>query len=967
MAGGFGQRVVAGAEKALTMLGELPRISLANLKSNPKAFKQTKRGRGQHGGKKHGAGNKGSGQRQNFMRLGYETGNNPFYLRVPKEPYYKGHQVDITKPIDLAALCNTKLFKLVPTDCEYGFQLTDEGLDNFKAKINIEVQWAPEQVIAAIERNGGVITTAYYDPHSLLAIRDAMKFFARGVPIPKRQMPPEDAIEYYTDPKNRGYLADPDLVAEERFKLAQKYGYILPDLQEADADSLAMMLERKDPRQIFYGLNPAPDNDSSFSFVLSDVPKTSNAQSKSAHLQSTSRPTHQWEEPRFPADDSCDYSSSKTLPSSSRHRLSSVEFPPSPDQSQFVSSDNIGYDYASSSKTLPSSRHRLSSVEFPPSPEHGNYTTLPSSVVEERKLLQMVRHKPDSHPVSNLIDFGTPPNSPFNNKLMTSQQQQSFQYSTGSAGRSTRSENNESQLAQEFSQLASDLHDADTGVTMESGCLVEVCLAGVGRPLYGVVRWCGKARIASNSYNKSSHQLLVGVELEDEIDDGTDGSYLGHQYFRCPLGRGVFVPVRHCKLDSRFGNSVTDQASSRYDMSPEAEHGGPECPSVVGEVPPVGQFGDWNKLTGKFRGIQGHHNSCYLDATLFSMFTFTSIFDGLLFRPPTRDDLPQYEEVQRILREEIVNPLRQNHYVRADKVMKLRRLLQKLGFVTGLTTEEKDPEEFLHCLLSQTLKAEPFLKLSSGQEAYHHQLFVEKDEKLVMPSVQQLFEQSFLSSGIKLKEVPPTLIIQMPRFGKSYKMYPYVLPSSLLDITDVLENSPRQCIVCGHLAEMECQQCLGQCGTGLESISFCSRCLVKAHSHKKRTTHQAQSLQVPADFAALQEHCAIPRVYMELFAVVCIATSHYVAFVKCGPGPDAPWCFFDSMADRRGEQNGFNVPEVVPCPDLPRWLSDDWDKSLLQNNQSNGAGGVLLQALPKRMRSGAKRFHYFTDNVMLVG
>ena len=69
-------------------------------------------------------------------------------------------------------------------------------------------------------------------------------------------MPPEDAIEYYTDPKNRGYLADPDLVAEERFKLAQKYGYILPDLQEADADSLAMMLERKDPRQIFYGLNP---------------------------------------------------------------------------------------------------------------------------------------------------------------------------------------------------------------------------------------------------------------------------------------------------------------------------------------------------------------------------------------------------------------------------------------------------------------------------------------------------------------------------------------------------------------------------------------------------------------------------------------------------------------------------------------------------------------------------------------
>ena len=39
---------------------------------------------------------------------------------------------------------------------------------------------------------------------------------------------------------------------------------------------------------------------------------------------------------------------------------------------------------------------------------------------------------------------------------------------------------------------------------------------------------------------------------------------------------------------------------------------------------------------------------------------------------------------------------------------------------------------------------------------------------------------------------------------------------------------------------------------------------------------------------------------MELFAVMCIETSHYVSFVKCGLGPDAPWCFFDSMADRKG-------------------------------------------------------------------
>lgn len=42
-----------------------------------------------------------------------------------------------------------------------------QGADIFAAKINIEVQRASEGAIAAIERNGGVITTSFYDPISL--------------------------------------------------------------------------------------------------------------------------------------------------------------------------------------------------------------------------------------------------------------------------------------------------------------------------------------------------------------------------------------------------------------------------------------------------------------------------------------------------------------------------------------------------------------------------------------------------------------------------------------------------------------------------------------------------------------------------------------------------------------------------------------------------------------------------------
>lgn len=67
-------------------------------------------------------------------------------------------------------------------------------------------------------------------------------------------VPPQDAIEYYTNPVNRGYLADPEKISWERLVLAQKYGYQLPVL-ENDPD-YAMLTQRKDPRQIFLGLEP---------------------------------------------------------------------------------------------------------------------------------------------------------------------------------------------------------------------------------------------------------------------------------------------------------------------------------------------------------------------------------------------------------------------------------------------------------------------------------------------------------------------------------------------------------------------------------------------------------------------------------------------------------------------------------------------------------------------------------------
>ena len=59
-----------------------------------------------------------------------------------------------------------------------------------------------------------------------------------------------DAIKYYSDAKNRGYLAHPEAIQEERFILAQKYGYELPEITDE------VLKETKDPRQVFYGLEP---------------------------------------------------------------------------------------------------------------------------------------------------------------------------------------------------------------------------------------------------------------------------------------------------------------------------------------------------------------------------------------------------------------------------------------------------------------------------------------------------------------------------------------------------------------------------------------------------------------------------------------------------------------------------------------------------------------------------------------
>ena len=211
--------------------------------------------------------------------------------------------------------------------------------------------------------------------------------------------------------------------------------------------------------------------------------------------------------------------------------------------------------------------------------------------------------------------------------------------------------------------------------------------------------------------------------------------------------------------------TVAFRTDNEHSLPPGGQDFGPkDSPIVPGYDISCPVVDDVMEVSGRNKGIQGHQNSCYLDATLFSMFCFTSVFDSLLYRPRGEKDIARYDEVQKVLREEIVNPLRKSLFVRADRVMNLRTMLDSLSDVQGLTDQEKDPEEFLSSLLTQVMKAEPFLELSSGQTAHHYQLFVEKDPDLVVPTVQDLFDQSFYMSKVKLMRAPPVLIVQMPRY-----------------------------------------------------------------------------------------------------------------------------------------------------------------------------------------------------------
>lgn len=489
--------------------------------------------------------------------------------------------------------------------------------------------------------------------------------------------------------------------------------------------------------------------------------------------------------------------------------------------------------------------------------------------------------------------------------------------------------------------------EADTdylymGLSLNS--MVEVTL-GEGNT-YGIIRWIGKLPDRS--------ETMVGLEL-DENKGVSDGTFKGQRYFRCPVKRALFVKLSSCRPDSRFQSTSSNHNEKMQpeDTVDQTDHSTAELQTV----PPMSTEQVKQLLTGRMKGIQGHCNSCYMDAALFSLFSCSSVLDSMLFKSTTPQDAP----IQRTLLNDIVNPLRGNGFVEGRHIMKLRQQLQKHGYSQSFTTDEKDPEEFLSVIMHHILALDPLLKLSAAgkvQESYCYQIFLDQNHRLVLPTVQQLLEHSFHSAGLKLAEVPSCLILQMPRFGKKFKMFDKIIPSLELDVTDLLSEGPQQCMLCGTLARVECVDCFKDplfSPTGFKV--FCKKCSEQVHSHPQRHSHKPASLEIPKGYVGRKNPHTMIRDKMELFAVLCIETSHYVSFVKYGPNTE-DWIFFDSMADRQGEMDGYNIPEVHPCPEVGEYL--EMSPSELANQAPRDMKGVA-----KRLFCDAYMYLYQSTTMCL--
>jgi len=149
-------------------------MKLNELHDNPGATKsrmRVARGPGSGKGKMAGRGIKGQKSRSGVSMNGYEGGQMPLYMRLPKrgfnninakrhavvnlwllQKFIDAKKIDTKKPITEAALVESGLVRRVRD----GVRILAKGA--FTAKVNLEVTGASKSAVAAVQAAGGTLT-----------------------------------------------------------------------------------------------------------------------------------------------------------------------------------------------------------------------------------------------------------------------------------------------------------------------------------------------------------------------------------------------------------------------------------------------------------------------------------------------------------------------------------------------------------------------------------------------------------------------------------------------------------------------------------------------------------------------------------------------------------------------------------------------------------------------------------------
>ncbi|CAF0865071.1 unnamed protein product [Didymodactylos carnosus] len=408
----------------------------------------------------------------------------------------------------------------------------------------------------------------------------------------------------------------------------------------------------------------------------------------------------------------------------------------------------------------------------------------------------------------------------------------------------------------------------------------------------------------------------------------------------CPICQRRHVPLSPSRGYYATSRSLYDKLVSAQSSETSLQ----ELRCERNKLPPLKK-----PLIGKNIGIQGESNSCYLDATLYCMFAYNDVFDKLIYSPEVKNNPHSDEQdsaisnVQTLLRDNIAHVLRSGKgYVRREAILHLRQQLGKATKDQTFSNDEKDPTEFLraceklfHYSPIKTIQYDekPKDDYSNITSNFIWECFDDNIEKKSSTNVQTLFTNSLRQFQQKLAGVPPFLILVAPRHSRTERSYKYITPDLKIRLDDDLVQLC--CLKCGVTAKnsekerefFHCPQCsLEYVQDSMSKVMcFCLNCVKEIHTTPEQLVDEKHSVKQIGNKA-------LNKQVLELFAVLCIEKSHYVAFVKCKASPkqhflqqtasqgeNDQWLFFDSMSDRIDDQ--INIPSVSHAESFEEWIA----------------------------------------------